>query len=110
MHALLVNPLISNAITVAPAGQLAYGPQSNPAPQISTPLAAVMAVSGAASAYHGYKRNESVGWAVWWGIMGASFPVIVPAIAFAQGFGQRARGLDVSAAGRPRLRRRTPRY
>lgn len=45
--------------------------------------------SVAASAYHGYKRNRSVGWAVWWGFMGGLFPVITPAIALAQGFGKR---------------------
>lgn len=38
------------------------------------------------SAYHGFKRNNSVGWAIGWGILGALFPVITPAIAFAQGF------------------------
>lgn len=43
------------------------------------------------SAYHGYKRNNSTGWAIWWGLMGALFPVITPAIAFAQGFGKRAK-------------------
>lgn len=42
-----------------------------------------------ASAYHGYKRNNSAGWAVWWGFMGALFPVITPAVAIAQGFGKR---------------------
>lgn len=44
--------------------------------------------SFAASVYHGYKRNDSVGWAIWWGFMGALFPVITPTIAVAQGFGQ----------------------
>jgi hypothetical protein len=48
--------------------------------------------SAGASAYHGYKRNESVGWALWWGICGAALPVITPAIAFAQGFGKPAQG------------------
>lgn len=46
-------------------------------------------VSMAASAYHGYKRNQSVGWALAWGLMGALFPVITPVIAVAQGFGKR---------------------
>lgn len=41
------------------------------------------------SAYHGYKRNQSVGWAIAWGLLGAIFPVITPAIAFGQGFGKR---------------------
>ena len=45
--------------------------------------------SGAASAYHGYKRNNSIGWGVWWFIMGSMFPVITPVIGLAQGFGKR---------------------
>jgi hypothetical protein len=49
----------------------------------------VSTASMAASAYHGYKRNEKVRWALWWGFMGALFPVITPAIGLAQGFGKR---------------------
>lgn len=46
-------------------------------------------VSSGASAYHGYKRNRgSVGWAVGWGVLGALFPIITPAVALAQGFGK----------------------
>ena len=45
--------------------------------------------SGAASAYHGYKRNESLPWALWWLLMGSIFPVVTPVIAVAQGFGKR---------------------
>lgn len=45
-------------------------------------------VSGAASAYHGYKRNQSVGWAIGWFVLGSLFPVITPVIAVAQGFGK----------------------
>lgn len=48
----------------------------------------VSTASMAASAYHGYKRNKSVGWALWWGLMGGMFPVITPTIAVAQGFGK----------------------
>lgn len=44
--------------------------------------------SFAASVYHGYKRNDSLGWGIWWGFMGALFPVITPTIAVAQGFGR----------------------
>lgn len=44
--------------------------------------------SFAASVYHGYKRNDSLGWGIWWGFMGALFPVITPTIAVAQGFGK----------------------
>ena len=45
-----------------------------------------------ASAYHGYKRNNSVGWAIVWGLLGGLAPVITPAVAVAQGFGERKRG------------------
>ncbi len=45
--------------------------------------------SMAVSAFHGYRRNQSVGWALWWAFMGATFPVITPVIAVAQGFGKR---------------------
>lgn len=44
--------------------------------------------SFAVSTFHGYKRNGSVGWAIWWGLMGALFPIITPTIALAQGFGK----------------------
>ncbi len=43
-------------------------------------------ISMAASAYHGYKRNDSIGWAIWWGLMGSLFPVLTPVIGVAQGF------------------------
>jgi hypothetical protein len=49
------------------------------------------AASTGLSAYHGYRRNDSVGWAIWWGLMGTLFPVVSVAIAVAQGFGKRAR-------------------
>jgi len=50
---------------------------------------AVLASIGA-SAFHGYRRNNSVGWGVWWALMGGLFPVVTPAIALAQGFGKRS--------------------
>lgn len=62
---------------------------------ISQPVRTAMYVAGTASvfalAYHGYKRNNSVGWALVWGILGGAFwPLGVP-IAVAQGFGKAAR-------------------
>ncbi len=50
---------------------------------------AVIASTGLC-AYHGFKRNDSVGWGVAWGILGSMFPVITVAIAAGQGFGVRA--------------------
>ncbi len=51
--------------------------------------AAASAAGTGASAYHGYKRNESVGWGIWWAICGAVLPVVTVPIALAQGFGKR---------------------
>lgn len=55
----------------------------------SSTLGTVWTVAGtaasAALAYHGYKRNNSVGWAIGWFLLGAFWPVSLP-IAFAQGF------------------------
>lgn len=48
----------------------------------------IRTVSMAASAYHGYRRNQSIGWALWWGLMGSVFPILVPTIAIAEGFGK----------------------
>jgi hypothetical protein len=49
-------------------------------------------VSMAASAFHGYRRNRSIGWAIWWGILGGVFPIFTPVVALAQGFGTRKAG------------------
>jgi len=68
--------------------------------------------SFAASVYHGYKRNDSLGWGIWWGFMGALFPVITPTIAVAQGFGKPKRsglGRSFRRRGVGRSRRRSRR-
>jgi alcohol dehydrogenase class IV len=49
------------------------------------------AVGSVAGAYHGYKRNDSVGWAIaWFFLAGWFWPIALP-IMFAQGFGERKR-------------------
>jgi hypothetical protein len=49
----------------------------------------VAAVSGAASAYHGYRRHRgSIGAAVGWGLLGFVFPIITPVVALAQGYAE----------------------
>lgn len=68
---------------------LASGDSITPSKRYAVIWGALSTVSMAASAYHGYRRNDSVGWALWWGLMGAMFPVITPTIAVAQGFGRR---------------------
>lgn len=46
-------------------------------------------VSMALSVYHGYRRNNSIGWAIFWGLGATLLPVVTPVIAVAQGFGKR---------------------
>ncbi len=38
--------------------------------------------------YHGYKRNNSIGWALVWGWFGSVAPFTTAALALAQGFGE----------------------
>lgn len=51
-------------------------------------MIAISTVSAVVSAYHGYKRNDSIGWAIVWYFMGAWFPIITPTVALAQGYGK----------------------
>lgn len=46
-------------------------------------------VIAAAGAFHGYRRTQSVLWALAWFGAGYTFPVITSAIAAAQGFGKK---------------------
>jgi len=75
---------------------LAAPPQTNagakPMEGLRTAGYLIGVASGMAGAYHGYKRNESIGWAIGWGILGSLFwPIAVP-IMVAQGFGKPAQG------------------
>lgn len=96
----------------APNGGLMRGVgQAAPAttaivPAGGTALQTVLYVGGIAAAgalgYHGYKRNNSIGWALVWGIFGSIvWPITIP-IAFAQGFGKSRTRRN----GRRRRRRR----
>lgn len=54
-----------------------------------TPLWRWMAIVGMGlGAYHGYKRNHSVGWAIGWGLFGGFLPIIAIPVALAQGIGK----------------------
>lgn len=66
-------------------------------------------MSGLLSAYHGFKRNDgSLGWAFAWFLMGSALPVIVPVIAFTQGFAEPDVSKNRGSGGYhlPRRRRR----
>jgi len=59
---------------------------------LESPAWRILSMAGAAlGAFHGYKRNDSIGWAIGWGLLGSIAPIIVIPIAFAQGFGKRKR-------------------
>lgn len=116
-----MNPFtpVSPFIRIAPAGQAAPQPDATPntdptsaaargqtqvpinpvtgEPPINPVIAGISVLSGGLSAYHGYKRNDSLGWGVFWGACGLMFPIITPVIAFAQGYAKPANE-DVAAA------------
>ena len=91
----IINNPPAAPLATSPSGEVGVARQSpytNPDGSLNglgVGLVALSTASGAASAYHGYKRNQSVGWALWWGFWGGVFPVIVPTIAVAQGFGEK---------------------
>lgn len=80
-------------LTVGLADPQPLAPESS---GLARALRAAYVVAGMAGsaigAYHGYKRNDSLGWAIGWAFLGGLFPVIVIPVAFAQGFGERKRG------------------
>jgi hypothetical protein len=76
---------------VAPQPQLVQ--TTNPGVQaLKVAWALASVAGGVVGAYHGYKRNDSVGWAIGWSLLGSLFPVIVIPVAYAQGIGERKRG------------------
>lgn len=61
------------------------------------------AVGAFSGAYHGYKRNNSVGWAIGWFFFGGALPMLSIPISLAQGFGK-AKGAKKSKNRRRRRR------
>lgn len=61
-----------------------------PEPAISTTAMLLSTAGTVLGAYHGYKRNDSIGWAIGWGLLGGMFPIFVLPIAAAQGFAKPA--------------------
>jgi len=88
---------VTQLIPVSPTPETGYMGRS---PLMQT----VAYASSGIGVYHGYRRNNSLGWGLWWGFLGFMFPIIVPAVALAQGLGKpKARS---NPSGR---RRRNPR-
>lgn len=50
---------------------------------------AAAVVGCAAGVYHGYRRNHgSIGWALGWGLLGVSLPIVSIPLSLAEGFGK----------------------
>lgn len=56
---------------------------------MNTVYAAASLIGATSGAYHGYKRNQSVGWAIGWFVFGGLLPFLSVPIMFAEGFAER---------------------
>ena len=52
----------------------------------------IKTLSGIALTYHGYKRTGSILWALIYGSLGKTVPLVAVPVSFAQGFGKRKEG------------------
>jgi hypothetical protein len=71
-----------------PKGMVALG-NSSFGFDVNGPMMILSTVGGVLGAYHGYKRNSSVGWAFGWSVFGSLVPFLALPVAFAQGFGKK---------------------
>ncbi len=69
--------------------EFTYRPVGINMPEISPTQRAISLAGAAAGAYHGYKRNNSIGWAIAWAILGGLVPIITVPVSLAQGFGKK---------------------
>jgi hypothetical protein len=103
----------SDKVPTHPMGSLGSVGMLTPTSWNPTPLQSALYLAALASmgvlGYHGYKRNDSVGWAVVWGLFGSMvWPITVP-VAFAQGYAKPARMKRNRRRSPSRPRRRTSR-
>ena len=94
-HPLVCHPSVCAATLSGPAkatNRSVVGShyEENPLAFYQSPAYQILAtVSMLASGYHGYKRNnDSVGWAIGWGLLGSMFPIITPFVAVVQGYAE----------------------
>lgn len=66
----------------------AYGQGCEGCKPVAVAWGIIRAASVGVGAYHGYKRNDSIGWALVWALLGGIAPIITPAIAMGQGLGE----------------------
>ena len=90
---LLTSPVLwkSNVLEPQPAGVITGQVTAVPAETsaIGGLYTALALATTMASVYHGYKRNDSIGWALGWGLFGSALPVVAIPVMLAQGFGDR---------------------
>ncbi len=100
--------LVSYQPTAVLGAEPGLAPAEAPGPiarVLASPIYRLVSLASTAGlAFHGYRRNESVGWAIGWALLGGLAPVIAWPVAFAQGFGKPRRALTPN---RSRRRRRT---
>lgn len=91
---MFTRPFVQNPYATAPYAGVGQEPST-----LSSLLPYLSLVSAGLSAYHGYKRHQrydggdrALGSAIVWGFLGGLFPIITPAVAVAQGFGQPIHG------------------
>lgn len=70
---------------VSPAPEDVVVVEMSPLPTLGRLLSLAGFVGGA---YHGYKRNQSAGWAFGWAVFGGIVPIFALPLAVAQGFAQ----------------------
>ena len=94
-----VQPVAFGMADVAPAPAVIF-----PSQTVRNVYGVLAIASSGIGFYHGYLRNGgSLGWGLGWAIMGSIAPVLTPALAFAQGIGERAATSNM--AGRVRKAR-----
>lgn len=78
----------ATATAPVPAPAPAPKPISEGAETIKTVAGIVYKIAAAASSgasfYHGLKKNDSLGWGLWWGFCGGLFPILTPLYAYHQ--------------------------
>ena len=105
---------LGNVLAISGLGAVSEPPAPMQAPMMPFPVIpeqpawrkALGMAAGAACAYHGFKRNESPGWAVAWAAFGNTAPFLALPIALAQGFGKPRRAAAMAANKRRHVRSR----
>lgn len=73
--------------SMGPPEAITFVPPPSPEPSPLATFGKVLSLVGAAGgAYHGYKRNDSIGWAFGWSIFGGMLPIFAIPVYLAQGF------------------------